>query len=311
MAPKRWVNRPEGSTWGDFGPDDQLGRLNLITPERCCRGLPRSRGQALLPQPAARLPGERTAQPAPPPAGASPDLRTGVPNIATHDGAASRRCRRDQRRSRDPASAIFDAMGQPRPCRQLFDADGDGVPEQVFYNGFRAGARHRRPDASEGRASTGPRHSISSAPRAGHREHGRDLRPGPRRDDRSACAFRRAIAASVGYDRLMRIMEGDKVEVEKGDMVCFHTGFAEMLLDMKREPDPGRRCTMCAGARRPRPAAAATGSPRPGCRRPDRRQLRASRPCPRSASADDCCARCRCMSIACSSSACISARCGI
>ncbi len=31
---KRWKNRPEGSNWGDFGPDDEIGRLNLITPER-------------------------------------------------------------------------------------------------------------------------------------------------------------------------------------------------------------------------------------------------------------------------------------
>jgi hypothetical protein len=23
----RWTRRPAGSTWGDFGPDDQLGRL--------------------------------------------------------------------------------------------------------------------------------------------------------------------------------------------------------------------------------------------------------------------------------------------
>jgi len=30
---KRWVNRPEGSTWGDFGEDDQRGRINLLTPE--------------------------------------------------------------------------------------------------------------------------------------------------------------------------------------------------------------------------------------------------------------------------------------
>src|SRR3546814_3843959 len=30
----RWKNRPEGSNWGDFGPDDQRGRLNLLTPER-------------------------------------------------------------------------------------------------------------------------------------------------------------------------------------------------------------------------------------------------------------------------------------
>ena len=31
---QRWKNRPEGSNWGDFGPDDQIGRMNLITPER-------------------------------------------------------------------------------------------------------------------------------------------------------------------------------------------------------------------------------------------------------------------------------------
>ena len=30
----RWTHRPEGSTWGDFGPDDELGRINLLTPAR-------------------------------------------------------------------------------------------------------------------------------------------------------------------------------------------------------------------------------------------------------------------------------------
>lgn len=30
----RWKHRPEGSTWGDFGPDDELGRLNLVTPPK-------------------------------------------------------------------------------------------------------------------------------------------------------------------------------------------------------------------------------------------------------------------------------------
>ncbi len=30
----RWKNRPEGSNWGEFGPDDQLGRLNYLTPEK-------------------------------------------------------------------------------------------------------------------------------------------------------------------------------------------------------------------------------------------------------------------------------------
>jgi hypothetical protein len=32
---RRWMQRPEHSNWGDFGPDDQLGRLNsLMLPAR-------------------------------------------------------------------------------------------------------------------------------------------------------------------------------------------------------------------------------------------------------------------------------------
>src|ERR1700710_2097049 len=34
MATGRWKYRPDGSAWGDFGADDQLGRINLLTPER-------------------------------------------------------------------------------------------------------------------------------------------------------------------------------------------------------------------------------------------------------------------------------------
>ena len=35
----RWQHRPEGSNWGDFGPDDELGRLNLLTPEKVLQGV--------------------------------------------------------------------------------------------------------------------------------------------------------------------------------------------------------------------------------------------------------------------------------
>ena len=36
---RRWRHRPEGSTWGDFGEDDQLGRLNLLSPEKVRQGV--------------------------------------------------------------------------------------------------------------------------------------------------------------------------------------------------------------------------------------------------------------------------------
>src|SRR6185369_14293073 len=36
---KRWTKRPEGSTWGDFGDDDELGRINLVTPKKVLEGV--------------------------------------------------------------------------------------------------------------------------------------------------------------------------------------------------------------------------------------------------------------------------------
>ena len=35
----RWRIRPDGSTWGDFGADDMLGRLNLVGPEQVHKGI--------------------------------------------------------------------------------------------------------------------------------------------------------------------------------------------------------------------------------------------------------------------------------
>jgi hypothetical protein len=39
METPRWRRWPEGSNWGDFGPDDQWGRLNLIAREKLRQGL--------------------------------------------------------------------------------------------------------------------------------------------------------------------------------------------------------------------------------------------------------------------------------
>lgn len=118
----------------------------------------------------------------------------------------------------------------------LFDADGDGVAERVYYNGFRAGAEIVGPTESSGAGLGGTEGtSRAGAPgienMAAHGVQGRgvliDLRAHFGDEHRR-----------VGYDDLMRIMEADHVEVQPGDMVCFHTGFAQRILDMKRQPDP-------------------------------------------------------------------------
>jgi hypothetical protein len=51
---------------------------------------------------------------------------------------------------------------------------------------------------------------------------------------------------AVGYDLLMSIMEADGVVVESGDMVCLHTGFGQLLLEMGRKPDPESMSNACA-----------------------------------------------------------------
>ena len=43
---------------------------------------------------------------------------------------------------------------------------------------------------------------------------------------------------SVGNAELQRVLQADGVVVEPGDMVCLHTGFAQLLLEMDRKPDP-------------------------------------------------------------------------
>jgi hypothetical protein len=35
----RWLKKPGGSNWGDFGENDQIGRMNLVTPERRRRAI--------------------------------------------------------------------------------------------------------------------------------------------------------------------------------------------------------------------------------------------------------------------------------
>ena len=35
----RWKHAPPGSHWGEFGPDDRLGRMNLVTPVKVRQGM--------------------------------------------------------------------------------------------------------------------------------------------------------------------------------------------------------------------------------------------------------------------------------
>ena len=237
---KRWKQRPEGSTWGDYGADDQLGRANLLTSEKVRQGVAEVReGLAFCLSLPLDYPGKSVVNPRRHPPVLRPTLRNGRINYLYrfdqdtpgHHGIVC-----------DDAAIIhlqyssqWDSLAH---VGALFDADGDGEPEARFYNGWRGGVDIVGPvDLADAGAtgnvpakSTSFAHKLSVANMAEKCMQGRgvmiDLHAHFGRDRKV-----------VGYDDLMRVMNEDGVVVEPGDMVCLYTGFAQLLLEMDKNPD--------------------------------------------------------------------------
>jgi kynurenine formamidase len=126
-----------------------------------------------------------------------------------------------------------------------FDADGDGRREIVFYNGFRAG-EDLLPASPKSDSEAWARYEGTQARALGIEnlaEHGAQGR-GVMIDLHHRFGRRRH---AVGYDELMKLMDEDRVEVEKGDMVCLYTGFADLILEMRKQPDAKLLHASCSG----------------------------------------------------------------
>jgi len=248
-ASTRWKMRPEGSTWGDWGPDDQLGRLNLLTPEKVKQGIAEVReGLTFCLSLPLDYPGGNVLNPRRHPPVLRPTIRGGRPNFIYE-------VRRDNPDATDVInddvvimhlqySTQWDSLAH---VGGLFDADGDGVAEPVFYNGYRPGVEIVGPTdvADAGGIGTVPAKSTSCAAALGVENmavkcvQGRGVMI-----DLHAHVGRTRVA--VGYDRLMRILDADKVAIEQGDMVLLHTNFAQVLLEMHGNPDARTLDSFCA-----------------------------------------------------------------
>jgi kynurenine formamidase len=231
----RWKNRPDGSNWGDFGPDDQIGRLNLLTPAKVLEGVAEVReGRSFCLSLPLDLPGGNLLN----------NARHAPQRFATRtpDGTD-----RYLLRLADTNADFYDVVNDDRVILHTqystqwdalahvgaeFDADGDGVAEKVFYNGWRGG-EHIAPGArcDECGDMTGV-----EATRLGVETIA------------ETCVQGRAVMIDlhaaygdahldVDFTGLSEVMAAQNVTVEAGDMVCFHTGFGRKIMEMAGAPD--------------------------------------------------------------------------
>lgn len=245
----RWKHRPPGSTWGDFGPDDKLGRLNLIGPDQVRKGVAEVRDGAVfslsLPL---DLPGGTELNGNRFPPVVRPSLRAGAVNfncaMSVALPGATDIVSDDLVVLHTQYSTQWDAFGH---AGALFDADGDGVPEPVYYNGWRAGEDVRGPadPAAAGVASLGRLDGVGDG--GASTSHA-----GPAGIDHMAVhgvqgrAVLVDLEAHLGSARtvvdlglLSRIMRADGVTVEPGDVLVLHTGFARHVVAARGRPAPG------------------------------------------------------------------------
>ncbi len=234
----RWQRRPEGSTWGDFGADDERGRLNLLTAQKVLQGIAEvTVGKTFCLSLPLDFPGGSVLNPRRSPPVLRPTLRDGKPNmnypLRCDDPTATDVVCDDQVILTLQYSTQWDSLAH---VGQMFDADGDGRAEDVFYNGFRAGRDIIGPVYYDEQGNQTPCDRPQGARHLGVQNMAESCMQGRGVMVDLEAHFGRS-GKMVGYDDLMGVFEQDKIVVEPGDFVLFRTGFAQMLLEMNRQPD--------------------------------------------------------------------------
>lgn len=225
----RWKRRPEGSNWGDFGPDDQIGRMNLLTPARRLAAV-REVTEGIAFTLSLPLDHAGADNPMRKPPRLFTERTDGGPvfNKTLHIGEMTTcdvMCD-DAVTLYTQYSTQWDSLAH---WGQLFDADGDGVAEKVYYNGYRAGHDLVAPHGGHGPAARAL--GIERLASAGVQGRGVLV---------NLKAMYGTERRWIGHDDLLRAIEAQRVDVRPGDFLLLHTGYDEAILDGGTKPDMAR-----------------------------------------------------------------------
>lgn len=222
----RWLKRPEGANWGEFGEQDTVGRMNLVTPERRRRALAEAReGEVFLlglplDHPRSQLfPGRVPPQLAP-----TTDAQGRVMYDWQPTGGATDVVNDDRVTMDLQYSTQWDGLGH---YGVAFDADNDGVAEHVFYNGYRSDGDFVQPSGDRAPRAL----ALGIEKLAQTCVQGRGVLV----DIRGALANRHG---AVGYEGLQRALAVQGASVEAGDFLCVYTGYSDLLLQGGAQVDP-------------------------------------------------------------------------
>lgn len=209
--------------------DDQKGRLNLITPEKVKQGIAEVReGITFCLSLPLDYPGGNVMSPVrfPPILG---------PVTRNNEAYFNYLWKNFDPRLTDIAADDFVIMYTQYSTQwdslahrgSLFDVTGNGSPQPVYYNGFKAGE-----DVILDKDNNSSAHALGIENMATHGVQGRGVMVD------LFSQFGEFPRKEVGYEDLMRIIENDKIEIEEGDILCLWTGLDKMIMGMQGKPDP-------------------------------------------------------------------------